>query len=201
MMLSPAVDRECVDAPYIRLLQLRLSRAAKRKGRRRRAALRISAARLFLQHGYDSVGAADIARAAGLSKAGFYVYFESKSHVAVSVLRPFFVLTFPLRQEILEVGPEACLQRLYARIYAHRRLVQAIEPLRREAPDFARQLDARILRWHETLLKAAGADAAQARLLSATSLGVAWLPPVPGATLVPQTGAMTSSDLPLRRAS
>lgn len=95
------------------------------------------------------------------------------------MLRPFFALTFSLRREAFEADAEHSLRRLYQTICAHRGLVQSIEPLRRDVPDFAGQLDIRIYCWHELSLKTAGADIAGARLISAASMGLAWLPPPP----------------------
>ncbi|MDP1873186.1 TetR/AcrR family transcriptional regulator [Phenylobacterium sp.] len=140
-------------------------------------ALRIAAARQFEQFGYDQVGAADIANAAGLSRAGFYVYFRDKAHIAVSVLRPFVAVAFPTGGAPSNTAATANLEQLYGMINDNRRLVQCLEPLRVEAPGFVGEVDARILRWHGDLLEGAGLDARLAGLLSAMSIGLAWRPP------------------------
>jgi len=167
-----------VDLRFSALLAARLSRRGlPRKGRRRKIALRIAAARQFEQLGYDQVGAADIANAAGISRAGFYVYFRDKAHIAVSVLRPFVAVAFPTGGTPSTAAATVNLEQLYGMINDNRRLVQCLEPLRAEAPAFVRNVDARILRWHGDLLQGAGLDARLAGLLSAMSIGLAWRPP------------------------
>ncbi|ACG77091.1 transcriptional regulator, TetR family [Phenylobacterium zucineum HLK1] len=174
-----AIRAEPRSAAFPRLLETRLAGRARRKGRRTRAALRIAAARLIHLNGYDRVHTADIADAAGLSKAAFYVYFRDKADVAVSVLRPFVAVAFPARSPCFEaVDPvRSAFARLAPLIGENRRLIQALEPLRDDAPDFAARCEARILRWHEGLLSSAGLDPRLAPLLAATSLGLAWRSP------------------------
>ena len=165
------------DLRFSDLLAARLLRSGvRRKGRRRKIALRIAAARQFEQFGYDQVGAADIATAAGLSRAGFYVYFRDKAHIAVSVLRPFVAVVFPMGGAPSNTAATANLEQLYGLINDNRRLVQCLEPLRAEAPRFVQEVDARILCWHGHLLRDAGLDARLAGLLSAMSIGLAWRP-------------------------
>lgn len=164
------------DMRFSALLEARLARSGRRrKGLRRKIALRIAAARLFEQQGYEASGAAEIAEAAGLSRAGFYVYFRDKAHVAVSVLRPFVAVAFPV--EGAQSGAAvASLEQLYRMINDNRRLVQCLEALRTEAPSFVSAVDVRVLRWHGEFLDAAGLDPRLASLLSAMSMGLAWRP-------------------------
>lgn len=165
------------DLRFSNLLAARLSRpGGRRKGRRRKMALRIAAARQFEQFGYNQVAAADIATEAGLSRAGFYVYFRDKAHIAASVLRPFIAVAFPARGTSTGAAATVKLERLYSMINDNRRLFQCLEPLRGEAPSLVREVDARILRWHGELLSGAGLDAGLAGLLSAMSIGLAWRP-------------------------
>ncbi len=49
-----------------------------------------SARRLFNRHGFDSVSVDQIMSGAGLTRGGFYSYFESKSDLYVEVLGCFF---------------------------------------------------------------------------------------------------------------
>ena len=49
-----------------------------------------SARRLFNRHGFESVSVNQIMAAAGLTRGGFYSYFESKSDLYVEVLSCFF---------------------------------------------------------------------------------------------------------------
>ncbi len=175
-MPAPRPIADHIDMRFSALLEARLARPGRRrKGLRRKIALRIAAARLFEQQGYEASGAAEIAQAAGLSRAGFYVYFRDKAHVAISVLRPFVAVAFPL--EGAQSGAAAAsLEQLYRMINDNRRLVQCLEPLRMEAPGFVSAVDARILRWHGDLLDGAGLDPRLASLLSAMSMGLAWRP-------------------------
>ena len=49
-----------------------------------------SARRLFNRHGFDSISVDQIMAGAGLTRGGFYGYFESKSDLYVEVLGCFF---------------------------------------------------------------------------------------------------------------
>ncbi|MEQ1501639.1 MAG: helix-turn-helix domain-containing protein [Myxococcota bacterium] len=53
------------------------------------AAMEAAARRAFAEVGVDAARVEDIARAAGLSKASFYVYFESKSALFASLIQRF----------------------------------------------------------------------------------------------------------------
>jgi AcrR family transcriptional regulator len=55
-----------------------------------RAAMQIAARRAFAAYGVDAARIEDIARAAGLSKASFYVYFESKDALFRELVAEFF---------------------------------------------------------------------------------------------------------------
>ena len=49
-----------------------------------------SARRLFNRHGFDNISVDQIMSGAGLTRGGFYSYFESKSELYAEVLRCFF---------------------------------------------------------------------------------------------------------------
>jgi TetR/AcrR family transcriptional repressor of nem operon len=51
-----------------------------------------SARRLFNRHGFDNVSLDDIMAGAGLTRGGFYNYFESKSELYAEVLGCFFTI-------------------------------------------------------------------------------------------------------------
>jgi AcrR family transcriptional regulator len=50
---------------------------------RTRAAISTAAIRLFLERGFDAVGVAEVARAAGVSKRTLFVYFPSKENLVL----------------------------------------------------------------------------------------------------------------------
>lgn len=161
------------------LLDTRLRRTRRaRKGFRTRSALRVAAARSLHDGGYDRLNAADIAASAEVSKATFYVYFRDKAHIAATVLRPFLAYAFPgAACEVPEPDPlQAALACLLPRLRRHRRLLQSLDLMGRDDPDFAAAAQTRILRWHQGLLLRSGRDPDLAPLLAATSLGFAWAP-------------------------
>ena len=57
---------------------------------KRGAKLSNSARRLFNRHGFDNVSLDGIMAGAGLTRGGFYNYFESKSELYAEVLSCFF---------------------------------------------------------------------------------------------------------------
>lgn len=167
------------DHSFPRLLEARLRRSGRtRKGLRTRAALRVAAAQRLHDGGYERLNAGEIAAAADLSKATFYIYFRDKAHVAATVLRPFLTYAFPAAEGgALEADPlPAAFARLLPRVREHRHLLQGLDLLGRDDAGFATAAQARILRWHQRLLVRSGRDPELAPLLAATSLGFAWAP-------------------------
>jgi AcrR family transcriptional regulator len=65
---------------------LRLDRRAPSRGDRRRIAL-LEALDHFLQHqSLDAINIADVSRRAGVTRSGFYFYFESKAHAVAALM-------------------------------------------------------------------------------------------------------------------
>lgn len=62
--------------------------ARDRNRRKRTAALQEAALQLFLERGLEAPSVGDIARAAGMGKASFYSYFETKEQLLETLLEP-----------------------------------------------------------------------------------------------------------------
>jgi len=62
---------------------------AKRKGDRTRAKLEISTVKALEAKGYHNITIADICKLADVSTATFYLYYENKTEIAVTVLKNF----------------------------------------------------------------------------------------------------------------
>ncbi|HWS35964.1 MAG TPA: helix-turn-helix domain-containing protein, partial [Actinoplanes sp.] len=60
------------------------------KGDRREAAILDAARTLFAEQSFDTVTIDDLARAAGLSRTGFYFYFRTKSAVLTALMGRFW---------------------------------------------------------------------------------------------------------------
>lgn len=60
----------------------KIVRITKEQSENNRARILDAASRLFLEHGFDGVGVADLMHAAGFTHGGFYNHFQSKSELA-----------------------------------------------------------------------------------------------------------------------
>lgn len=98
----------------------------------RRAALADVALRLWAEQGVDQTSVAAIARAAGISKGTFYLYFESKGALLLEVLRRnslvpnLLALIRDLQTESLEDAVYGFVRGAWRHLCEHRELVLVV---------------------------------------------------------------------------
>lgn len=82
---------------FIAFLEHRLdSQPPRQKGLRTRERLRISAARLLCEKGYHALRVSDVSADAGLAEGSFYIYFQDKADISLSVLTELLEVWFDL---------------------------------------------------------------------------------------------------------
>src|SRR5580692_3846467 len=116
-----------------------------------------SARRLFNQHGFESVSVDSIMANAGLTRGGFYSYFDSKSDLYAEVMRCFFTdPDWEHRWEGVEFDPKADAGPQIVRAYLSRSHFDDVEnscPLVALPNDVARS-DETVKAAFETVFKA-----------------------------------------------
>src|ERR1700761_4524689 len=110
----------------------------------------------FSRNGYAMTTLDQIAERAGVTKGTIYVYFESKEHLFISMVRELMKVTLDTLQDMLEShqGSTAELLRaqfsfIYQNIVEDRRRREVVRMLIAEAPRFPALAD----RYHDEILK------------------------------------------------
>lgn len=113
------------------------------KGDRRRLALKLAAAQLLEDRGYDAFSTGDVSDAAQVTRTAFYVYYPNKQALVLELLQDFqqFMMSV-LRPARSGLGvAEAALQtnRAYVRFFAvNARIILSIQHVRRSLSDAER---------------------------------------------------------------
>src|SRR6202142_3004877 len=110
----------------------------------------------FSRNGYATTTLDQIAERAGVTKGTIYVYFESKEHLFISMVREFTKATMDIVQDMFETheGSTADLLRaqfsfIYQHIVEDRRRREVVRMLIAEAPRFPALAD----RYHDEILR------------------------------------------------
>ncbi|PXX43377.1 MULTISPECIES: TetR/AcrR family transcriptional regulator [Aquitalea] len=91
------------------------------KSEARRQAIIEGAAKVFLEHGYESTSMLEIAARAGVSKPTLYSYFESKDELLLEVMKMLIAELMPSSFAQLQSDQDlpSCLQRFGEHFLAH----------------------------------------------------------------------------------
>jgi AcrR family transcriptional regulator len=137
------------------LLETRLEPRRRRKAERPQEILEAAFGE-FSRNGYATTTLDQIAERAGVTKGTIYVYFESKEHLFISMVREFTKAAYDTVQGMYEThdGSTADLLRaqfsfIYQHIVEDRRRREVVRMLIAEAPRFPELAD----RYHEEILR------------------------------------------------
>jgi TetR/AcrR family transcriptional regulator, transcriptional repressor for nem operon len=182
LIQADTLPTTCTPARYFDYLRrTEGAKANKAKGDRTRSALMLAAVKTLEKKGYRDLRVADIASAAKVSSATFYVYFEDKTDITLRVLSDF------LEQPLRFVRPTGAAKTPFAGILEANRqwlelvranagLVRSLFQLSDEDPGFANLVHEANRRWYARVAENAqrtldGAIDRRVALLCAYSLG------------------------------
>lgn len=149
-----------VTLNFVDDLEHRLTTAPPRqKGQRTRERLKIAAARLLAEKGYHALRVGDVSAAAGLAEGSFYVYFQDKADITLTVLTELLEVSFDL--EPVAAGESGAFgairasnRRWIALCRANAGLLRCVFQLGDEIAEFTR-LPQRVNRiWYERVAQA-----------------------------------------------
>ncbi len=127
--------------------------APKLKGERTRARLKIAAANVLGEKGYHAMRVSDVTERAGVAEGSFYVYFDDKKEISLTVLsallEDFFKLSAPpetARSPFDSI--RASNRRWIALCRANAGLMRCIFQLGDEEPDFSRLVQRTNREWY-----------------------------------------------------
>ncbi len=99
------------------------AKAADRRARRTREAIRTAFNGLFLTRGYDAFSASDIAQAADIGRSTFYEHFQGKADVLATNILP---VLMPMAEACVSPGPDPRLEAMVSHFWDNRRQVRAM---------------------------------------------------------------------------
>ena len=106
------------------------------KGNRRRLALKLAAAQLLEDHGYEAFSTGDVSDAAQVTRTAFYVYYPNKQALVLELLEDFqqFMMKVlrPSRKSASLADAALQTNRAYVRFFAvNARIILSIQHMRR----------------------------------------------------------------------